>query len=191
MSWRVLPSAPTAGIVGFVAGHLLDDYAIDEVAVLGVARALQHLAHGQGPVPVVGRPERDRIFECDHRRVVSRRGVSDEDIGGALIAARCAIVTPRADHDRFPADRHRQAELVNCRRVRGLQFLLLAPDSTAARKDIGRALALPAAPSSNGAPTTTVSPLIATEQPKMSSTAASEASSFACCIQARPLRTKT
>jgi hypothetical protein len=30
----------TGGIVGFVTGHLLDDHLIEEVAVLGVARAL-------------------------------------------------------------------------------------------------------------------------------------------------------
>jgi hypothetical protein len=59
---------------------------------------------------------------------------------GTLIDARCAIINLRADHDRLPADRHRAAELVLCRRVRGLQFLLLAPDSSAAHKDIGRAL---------------------------------------------------
>ena len=108
-----------------------------------------------------------------------------------MIDARCAIIKRRADHDRLPADRHRGAELVTCRRVRGLQFLLLAPDSTAAHKDIGRALIEARCAIINGAPTTTVSPLIATEQPKLSNAAASEARSFCCWLQTPPLRTKT
>ena len=134
MSLLVLPSRVTGGIVGFVAGHLLDDHAIDEVAVLGVARALHHLANDHGLVFVIGRPERDRSFERDRRRGV-RRGLSDKDIGRALIEARCAIIC--------------------------------------------------------GAPTTTVSPLIATEMPNWSTAAASEATSFCCWLQTPPLRTKT
>ena len=114
-----------------------------------------------------------------------------KDIGRALIEARCAIIKRRADHDRLPADRHRPAELVICRRVRGQEFLLLAPDSTAAHKDIGRALIEARCAIINGAPTTTVSPLIATEPPNKSSAAASAARSFCCWLQTPPLRTKT
>src|SRR5262245_43028767 len=65
--------------------------------------------------------------------------VPHKDIGRALIDARRDITSPRADHDRLPADRHRLAELVTCRRVRGEKLLLLGPDSATSHKHIGRA----------------------------------------------------
>jgi DDE superfamily endonuclease len=68
----VVAIATTGCIVGFVAGHLLDDHAIDEVAVLGVARALHHLANDRDLVFVIGRPERDWSFEGDRRRGLRR-----------------------------------------------------------------------------------------------------------------------
>jgi len=40
-------------------------------------------------------------------------------------------------------------------------------------------------------PTTTVSPLIATEMPNLSAVAPSEASNFCCWVQVAPERTKT
>src|SRR5262249_2999769 len=43
-------------------------------------------------------------------------------------------------HEYVAAHRHREAELVAFRRVRGHQFLPLAPDSAAALKNIDRAL---------------------------------------------------
>src|SRR6266511_2702179 len=66
--------------------------------------------------------------------------VAHKDIGRALIAARRARSKRRADHYRLPTDRHRPAEVVTCRRVRGDELLLLGPDTAAAHKDIGRPL---------------------------------------------------
>src|SRR5262245_806678 len=63
-----------------------------------------------------------------------------KDIGRALIAARCAISITSANRYRLPADRHRDAKHISCRRVRGKKLLLLAPYPSAARKNIDCAL---------------------------------------------------
>ena len=115
-----------------------------------------------------------------------------KDIGRALIGPAAPSVIRRADHDRLPAEIATELPKKSAAAAsEARQLLLLAPDSAAAHKDIGRALTGARGAIITGAPTTTVSPLIATEKPNRSPAAASEAASFCCWLQTPPLRTKT
>src|SRR5262249_54388920 len=105
----------------------------------GVAVGVGYALDGDIDHIVVGRPDHTHAGE-GAAEMGGLMGGGGKDIGRALIGARRAIMLKRADKDRLPADRHRGAEKVTCSRVRGLQLLLLAPDSAASHKDIGRTL---------------------------------------------------
>ena len=75
--------------------------------------------------------------------------------------------------------------------VASRQLLLLGPGRAAADKDVGRALIVVDADVVVSAPTTTVSPLMATEKPNQSIAAPPLAVSFCWKYQVEPLRTKT
>ena len=122
-----------------------------------------------------------RNFRCRLQTLAA----AHRDIGRALGVAVCAIVKRRADDHRFPADRHRDAEKVICRRVRGQEFLLLGSRHRRGVQRHRPSLDWRPLGTISRAPITTVSPPIATEKPNRSSSAASEATSWSLLGEGR------
>ena len=110
-----------------------------------------------------------------------------EHVGRPRVRAGGRIVAVRPHHHGVARDRHRDPEHVVGGGVGGGQLLLLGPCAPRAHEHVGRPRRAVVA----GAPTTAVSPEIATETPNVSLAAASEAVSFCCWVQVPPERTNT
>ena len=101
------------------------------------------------------------------------------------------IVLMGADDSGVAADRDRDAEIVTRRTIGSGQLLPSLQTVPLRVNTYAEPAFAPPGVSSPKAPTMAVSPLIATEQPKTSFAAPSEAVSFCCSLQTVPLRVKT